>query len=68
MRITMTEDEYQKWVDASRGRASLPEDHENISSIPCIRVSNDRYAKDAALEDRLSLEDREMLRDMGILL
>jgi hypothetical protein len=63
----MTEDEYQKWIDGSRRRASQRKDRD-IQNIPCIRVSNDRYAKDATLEDRLSLEDRQMLREMGILL
>jgi hypothetical protein len=63
----MNEDEYQKWVDSSRRRASQRKDRE-MQSIPCIRVSNDRYAKDAAFEDRLSMEDRQLLRDMGILL
>ena len=31
-----------------------------------IRISNERYAKDSTLDDRLSLEDRQMLSDMGI--
>ena len=33
---------------------------------PYIRISNERYAADSSLEDRLSFEDRQMLSKMGI--
>jgi hypothetical protein len=31
-----------------------------------LRVSNERYAKDATFEQRLSFEDKGLLKDMGI--
>ena len=31
-----------------------------------LHVSNERYAKDATFEQRLSPEDRRLLKDMGI--
>lgn len=63
----MTEDDYQQWVDASRPLNTGRKDRD-FSHITCIRVSNNRYAKDATLEDRLTIEDSQMLRDMGIAL
>jgi len=65
----MTDDDYQKWVEASRRRrTSQHQGRCDMQNVTCIRVSNDRYAKDATFEDRLSLEDKQMLSDMGILL
>jgi hypothetical protein len=31
-----------------------------------LRVSNERYAQDATFEQRLSPEDKRLLKDMGI--
>jgi hypothetical protein len=61
----MNDDKYQQWVDASRRRATQ-RNHHDTQNIPCVRVSNTRYAQDATLEDRLTIEDKQMLRDMGI--
>lgn len=42
--------------------------HLDSSKTPFIRVSNDRYARAATFEDRLTLKDRQLLKEMGILL
>ena len=60
------EDDYQKWLDAARQWAIKRKDRRVSPHVPCIKISNDRYAMDARLEDRLSLEDMQMLKDMGI--
>jgi hypothetical protein len=53
-------------------RPSLPGDIEAHGSAaptePYLRISNERYAKDSVLDDRLSFDDLQMLSDMGILL
>jgi hypothetical protein len=48
----------QNWIDAG--------DPAEVGGQQYIRISNERYAKDSTLDDRLSLEDRQMLSDMGI--
>jgi hypothetical protein len=62
----MNKDEYQKWVEACRKRANQPDFSNSFQNIPYIRVSNDRYAKAATFEERLTLADRQLLREMGI--
>jgi hypothetical protein len=45
-----------------------PETGSSLPAEPYLRISNERYAKDSALDDRLSFDDLQMLSDMGILL
>jgi hypothetical protein len=52
----MNKDDYQKWVEACRKRANQPD------------FSNDRDARAATLEERLTLADQQLLHEMGILL
>jgi hypothetical protein len=66
MRNERNEDDYQKWLEVARQWAARRKDRRASPNAPCIRISNDRYAKDATLEDRLSLEDMQLLKDMGI--
>lgn len=68
MRNARNEDDYQKWLDAARQWAIKRKDRRAGLNVPCIKISNDRYAMDVRLEDRLSLEDMQMLKDMGIAL
>ncbi len=42
---------------------------QNFSCAPntlSLRVRNERYAKDATFEQRLSFKDKRLLKDMGI--
>jgi hypothetical protein len=60
----MTEDEYQRWVEemmiTTMARRTCPD----ILDVPSEPITN---AHDhAALEERLTGEDRRMLREMGI--
>lgn len=68
LEYVMNKDDYQKWVEACRKRANQPEFRDDIQNIPYVRVSNDRYARNATFEERLTLADRQLLREMGILL
>jgi len=61
MKDTRKEDDYQKETSFTGRRAG--DQH-----VPCIRISNERYAKDATFGDRLTLEDKQMLRELGITL
>jgi hypothetical protein len=65
MRNTGKEDEYENQVNPANCK---PADNQcsNGDNAPCIRVSNERYAKDATFEERLSIEDKQMLRAMGV--
>lgn len=60
------ESDYQKWLEFARREAGGCNLHGQNS--PCVRISNHRYAKDATLEDRLTLEDKQLLKQMGITL
>jgi hypothetical protein len=53
------ENEYQRWLDFARRRAGT----QNSSFL---RITNQRYAKEATLEERLTLEDKQLLEQMGI--
>ena len=55
------QNDYQRWLDFARRTAGT----QNSS---CLRISNQRYAKDATFEDRLTLEDKQLLKQMGITL
>jgi hypothetical protein len=66
LEYAMNKDEYQKWVEACRKRANQPDFGNGIQNIPYVRVSNDCYAKAATFEERLTLADRQLLREMGI--
>lgn len=39
---------------------------QNFNNGLSLRVSNERYAKDASFEQRLSPADKRLLKDMGI--
>jgi hypothetical protein len=57
-------DSYQK-AEALRKALEL----QNFNCAPnslSLRMSNERYAKDAIFERRLSFEDKRLLKDMGI--
>jgi hypothetical protein len=67
MQDARSEEQFRKWMDFARKNAyqrNLDEPRE----APCVRISNGRYAKNATFEDRLTLEDRELLQKMGIAL
>lgn len=66
LEYAMNKDDYQKWVEACRKRANQSDFNNDIQHIPYVRVSNDRYAKAATFEERLTLADRRLLREMGI--
>lgn len=68
MKEARKEDDYQKWVNFAKRTASGSNIFADTSETPCVRISNDRYAKDATFEERLTLEDRLLLKDMGITL
>lgn len=60
------EDDYKKWLDFARRRVGEKNDPCDLSTAPCLRISNERYAKDATFEDRLTHEDRLLLKELGI--
>ncbi len=64
MKDSSGDSDFQKWMDfaTQSARRIVGE----VEGAPCLRISNQRYAKDATLEDRLTLEDRDMLKEMGI--
>ena len=64
----MSKSDFQKWLEDAKRKAIPKEDSTDMPDIPGFRISNNRYAKDASLEDRLTREDRQMLTDMGVLL
>ncbi len=62
----MNQDDFQRWLSTVRRNAAERESRSDTGKIPTLRVSNDRYAHCSSFEDRLTLEDRQMLSDMGI--
>lgn len=60
----MNQNDYQKWVEAVR--QSQIERERIDRKVRCIRVSNDRYAKNATFDDRLTEDDRPLVKEMGI--
>lgn len=64
----MNDDSFKRWLETSRQMRLERTGHLDSSKTPFIRVSNDRYARAATFEDRLTLEDRQLLKEMGILL
>lgn len=62
----MSDKNYKNMIDGAIQNSIDAGDHDEVGGQQYIRISNERYAKDSALDDRLSLEDRQMLRDMGI--
>jgi hypothetical protein len=64
----MNDDSFQRWLETSRQMRLERICHPDLNKIPFIRVSNERYAKEATFEDRLTLEDHRLLKEMGILL
>jgi len=64
----MNDDSFQRWLESSRQMRLQRTSHADLNKTPFLRVSNDRYAREATFEDRLTLEDRQLLKEMGILL
>jgi hypothetical protein len=62
----MNNDDIRNLIDQAVLMASAPAGPGPTDEPEFIRVSNDRYAKDSALDDRLSFNDKQMLSDMGI--
>lgn len=62
----MSDKNYKNMVDGVMQNSNDAGDHHEAGGQEYIRISNERYAKDSALDDRLSIEDRQMLSDMGI--
>jgi hypothetical protein len=60
------ESDYLRWLEFARRNTG--DCNGCAENPPCIRISNQRYAQDATREDRLTLEDKEMLKEMGIAL
>lgn len=60
----MNQNDYQKWVEAVR--QSQIERERIDRKVRCIRVNNDRYAKNATFDDRLTEDDRPLVKQMGI--
>jgi hypothetical protein len=63
----MNEDQNQKRAGDVNPAKIASLDRGDGQDMACLRISNTRYAKDGGLEERLSAADREMLREMGIL-
>jgi hypothetical protein len=64
MREGMSEEEYQKWVEAVIQRTLARKTCRDIQDTPSERIANLHYP--ATLEDRLSEEDRNLLAEMKI--
>jgi hypothetical protein len=65
LKTNMNKDDSFKKVEALRRALEL----QNFNCAPnalSLRVSNERYAKDATFEQRLSFKDKLLLQDMGI--
>jgi len=62
------EEEFNRWFEHAQKRALAREYGAEVAEEPCIRASNERYAKGATFEQRLTAEDREMLAGVGIAL
>ncbi len=62
----MDKDGYEKWINSGR-RRPFDRDNKEVPRAPYLRVSNERYAMNLTFEERLTYEDRQMLKDMGIL-
>jgi hypothetical protein len=62
----MDKDGHEKWINSGRRR---PFDRENKESPGALylHLSNERYATKLTFEERLTFQDRQMLKDMGIL-
>jgi hypothetical protein len=60
------DNDFQKWLDTVMRKSSNRLDHHAGHNVPCIHISDDRYAQHATFEDRLSLEDKQLLAGMGI--
>jgi hypothetical protein len=62
----MNQNDYEKWAEVVR-QWQLERERIN-QKVRCIRISNDRNAKEATFEDRLTDGDRLFLKEMGIAL
>jgi hypothetical protein len=57
-------DSYKK-TEALRAALEL-QNFNCAQNMLSLRVNNERYAKDATFEQRLSFKDKRLLKDMGI--
>ena len=64
MKDARKEDDYKKWMDFVMRSAGKKKP--SGEDAPCIRISNERYAKHATFEDRLTFDDRQFLKEIGI--
>jgi hypothetical protein len=64
----MNENNFDRLPGPSLPRGNDSEACSNLPAEAYLRISNERYAKDSVLDDRLSFDDLQMLSDMGILL
>jgi|HubBroStandDraft_2_1064218.scaffolds.fasta_scaffold03589_8 hypothetical protein len=64
----MKEDDFDSLPGPSVPPGIEPEAGSSLPAEPYLRISNERYAKDSVLDDRLSSDDLQMLSDMGVLL
>jgi len=62
----MNDNDFQKWLDKVMQRSSTRPNANDIPRSSCIRVTNDRIATHSTFEDRLTLDDKLLLRAMGI--
>lgn len=66
MKDARKEDDYQKKWEATIKEISDRRERGGAANAACLRFSNNRYAKDATFEDRLTLDDEQLLKEMGI--
>lgn len=66
MKDPRNDEEYRRWIETTRRKTLERDEWGEVPPCPCIRVSNGRYAQDATFEDRLTLEDKQLLSEMGI--
>jgi len=62
----MNHNDYQKWAEVVR-QWQL-ERERILQKVPCIPVRSERYAKDTTFEDRLTIEDRFLVKEMALIL
>jgi hypothetical protein len=62
----MNDNDFLNWRNMDWMGARKRPAPDNASDIPFLRVSNDRYARAASFEDRLTFEDKLFLEAVGI--
>ena len=64
----MNDNDSPQWPNMDWLNSIQQPDSAGAPTTPCIRVSNDRYASHASFEDRLTRDDKLLLKSMGIVL